>query len=218
LDSDVSEAIHFIQTGVVRLSTIIDALLHLSRVGRIEYQMYHVDVHAIVRRVVESMRSTIQEQQATVSVDSLPPVWGDAAALEQVFANLIDNALNYLSPQRPGEIQVGCLEEACAASGKSCRTFFVKDNGLGIPGAHQQKVFQAFQRIHPDVGKGEGLGLAIVRRVVERHGGRVWLESALGNGTIFYVSLPTAPFNQVAQNLHQAAEEQEEHLLCQQAP
>jgi signal transduction histidine kinase len=102
---------------------------------------------------------------------------------------LIGNALTYLSPNRQGVVEVGCRPEI--ASG--LRTYFVRDNGLGIAEGHRQKIFQAFQRAHPGVGSGEGLGLAIVARVAERHNGRAWVESKPGEGSTFFVTLPAAP-------------------------
>src|SRR2546421_9245807 len=129
------------------------------------------------------MQAVIQERGATVRVGTLQPAWGDPAALEQVFANLIGNALNYLDRQRPGVVEIGAASEA-----NGTRTYHVKDNGLGIPDAYRHKVFAAFQRVHPDVAAGEGMGLTIVRRIVERHRGRVWLESTAGTGTTFFVA------------------------------
>lgn len=187
LDRDAAEALQFIKAGVMRLSGIIDALLRLSRAGRIEYQYRPTDVGAAVRRVVDSLRGTIAAKATRVVVGDLSPVWGDSAAIDQVFANLIGNALNYLDPARPGLIEVGQL---APQGGEAAVTFFVRDNGRGIPQAYQQKVFQAFQRFHPEASPGEGMGLAIVRRVVERHRGRIWVESQPGVGTTFFVQLP----------------------------
>src|SRR5207245_2774262 len=100
VDRDMAEATHFIQTGVLRLSHIIDALLRLSRAGRVEYQWQHLDVHALVERVVESMHATVVQRGATVSIGSLPAVRGDATAIAQLSANLIGNALQYLDATR----------------------------------------------------------------------------------------------------------------------
>jgi signal transduction histidine kinase len=192
LDGSMAESIHFIQNGVLRLSGIIDALLRLSRVGRLDYRWQAVDVAAVVRRVVESLRGTIAGRGATVTVGDLPPAWGDPIALEQVFANLIGNALTYLDPSRPGRIEVGG-DGRPRPGAERLRTYVVRDNGLGIPDAYRQKIFQAFQRVHPDVAGGEGMGLAIVRRVLDRHGGEVWVESRVGEGSAFFVALPVPP-------------------------
>ncbi|HEV3118888.1 MAG TPA: PAS domain S-box protein [Gemmataceae bacterium] len=188
LDRDVAESVHFIQNGVMRLSNIIDALLRLSRAGRVEYQWQEVDVGRVVNRVVESLRGTIAERGATVKVHELPTAWGDAGAIEQVFANLIGNALNYVGSAQGGVVEIGCLTAGVAEEAQ--QTYFVRDNGIGIPEGYRHKIFQAFQRIHPHMAPGEGMGLAIVRRVVERHGGRVWFEPTGVKGTTFLVSFP----------------------------
>ncbi|HEV3446070.1 MAG TPA: CHASE3 domain-containing protein [Gemmataceae bacterium] len=197
LDGNMREAIHFIQTAVKRLSHIIDALLRLSRAGRVELQWQAVELQQIVEQIVESMKTTIRERQATVQVQPLPSAWGDATAVEQVFANLIGNALNYLDPRRPGLIEVGSQSTTPAEGANGFQTYFVRDNGLGIPETYQPKIFQAFQRVHPQAARGEGMGLAIVRRIVERHGGRVWLHSRSGEGSTFYVTLPASMANRL---------------------
>jgi signal transduction histidine kinase len=129
----------------------------------------------------------------------LPPVWGDPVALEQVFANLIGNAVNYLSPSREGRVEIGTTPAPPGV--RSLRIFYVRDNGLGIPEIALPRLFSAFQRLHGNVAPGEGIGLALVRRVVERHGGRVWAESTEGVGTTFYVSLPEAASRIVPRDL-----------------
>jgi PAS domain S-box-containing protein len=190
VDGDMAESNRFIQSGVMRLSHIIDSLLRLSRAGRVEYRLQEVHVQAMVERIVDSMKNTIGEKQAEMFVEKLPAAWADATALEQLFANLIGNALNYLDPGRKGRIEVGILPSPRDPGAEPMRTYFVRDNGLGIPEAHQNKVFQAFQRLHPTAAPGEGIGLAIVRRIVERHRGRIWVESKVGQGSTFFVSLP----------------------------
>jgi signal transduction histidine kinase len=190
INEDIAEALRYLQSAVLRASHIIDALLRLARVGRVEYRQQRVDVQEIVQRVIDAMHSTIRARRARVNVDALPPVWGDPTALEQVFANLIGNALNYLDPARDGRIGIGVRP---AQEGDTLRTFYVRDNGLGIPAIALPRLFQAFQRMHGDVAPGEGIGLALVRRVVERHGGRVWVTSADGVGSTFYLSLPQLP-------------------------
>ncbi|HVA47404.1 MAG TPA: ATP-binding protein [Pirellulales bacterium] len=194
IDPAMKEPIHFIRTAVTRLSAIIDALLRLSRAGRVEFQIRDVDLNEVVQRIIDAMRATLAARGAEIILHPLPAVRGDATALEQVFANLIGNAVNYLDPARQGEIEVGVFEEAPATdkNGPPLWTCFVRDSGLGIAAPCQNKVFQAFQRLHPAAARGEGMGLTIVRRVVERHGGRIWLESTENVGSTFFVSLPAA--------------------------
>ncbi len=195
LDREVTDSIHFIQTAVSRLSVIIDALLRLSRAGRVEYRWQPVDVGATVRRVVEALGSTIAERGAKVAAGPMPPAWGDPTAIEQVFANLVGNAVNYLDPSRPGEVEVGVLDGdgQDPSIARDHLTYYVRDNGLGIPESGMSKLFLAFQRFHEGRAKGEGIGLALVRKIVERHGGRIRVESGRGVGTTFYVELPGPP-------------------------
>jgi signal transduction histidine kinase len=188
VDDDISEALHFLQTAVTRSAHIIDALLRLSRAGRVEYRPQQVDVAAVVARVVDAMRGSIRARGVSVTLNTLPSAWGDPTAVEQVFANLISNAVNYLDPNRPGEIEIGTRPNPLGV--RSLHIYYVRDNGYGIPVSAQPKLFSAFQRLHGGAVKGEGIGLALVRRVVERHGGHVWAESTEGVGSTFYLSLP----------------------------
>jgi signal transduction histidine kinase len=192
MERDIEESIRFIQTAVGRLARIIDALLRLSRAGRVEYQMQEVDVAATVRKIVEALHDSISDKKAAVDVGELPRAWGDPTALEQVFANLIGNAVQYLDPERPGRIEVGRAEPNGVALPPGLQVYRVRDNGLGIPEAYHRRMFTAFSRFHAGAAQGEGIGLALVRRMVERHGGRIWLESSPGVGTTFFVALPAA--------------------------
>lgn len=183
---DVTESIHFIRTSVARLGGIIDALLRLSRAGRVVYQWQVVDVAAIVRRVTDAAKGTIDKHQAVIKIGELPPAWGDHTAVEQVFANLIHNALNYLSSDRPAHIEVGMLPGGT----DSLVSYFVRDTGIGIAAEMQAKIFQPFQRLNPRHTPGEGMGLTLAQRIVERHGGRMWVESTPNVGSTFCFALP----------------------------
>ena len=190
MEQDVGASLKFIRTAVTRSSAIIDALLRLSRAGRVEYRWQSVDVAALTSRVVDAMQNTIRDRHAEIVVQDLAPAWGDPTAIEQMFGNLIGNAVNYLDAARPGRVEIGMTGDG-RPDEQGLRTYYVKDTGLGIPAPYLAKVFIAFQRLHGEVARGEGIGLALVRRVVERHGGRVWVESTEGVGTTFYVALPT---------------------------
>jgi signal transduction histidine kinase len=197
LDGDVRESLQYLRTAVTRAAEIIDALLRISRAGRLDYQWQRVSVGRVVGRVIDTLQGAIGQRAAVVTVLELPPAWGDPGAIEQIFSNLIGNALNYLDPSRHGRIEVGALEpeplDATEPRAVRTRTYYVRDNGLGIPAAYMSKVFHAFQRLHGDVARGDGIGLAVVRRTVERHGGRIWVESAEGAGSTFFVVLPEQP-------------------------
>jgi len=190
LDENAAEDVRYIQSAVSRLGSIIEGLLRLSRVGRVEYRQQAVDLEATVRRVVQSLKDSISRRGAEVELKRMPAAWGDPAALDQVFANLVTNAVHYLDPARPGKIEVGLADGEAAGRAPGLHVYYVKDNGLGIPEKFQNKVFLAFQRLHPQAAEGEGMGLTLVRRIVERHGGKVWVHSREGEGSTFYVALP----------------------------
>ena len=191
IEDDLHTSLRFIQNAVTRAAGIIDAMLRLSRAGRVEYLPVMTDVNAMAQRIVDAMSGSIRARGATVVIHpGLPAAYGDPTAVEQIFGNLVGNAVNYLDPKRPGHIEVGCLE---SGDGDGLNTYFVRDNGLGIASAHLGRMFSAFQRLHGNVAQGEGIGLALVKRVVERHGGRIWVESTEGAGSSFFVALPGQP-------------------------
>ncbi|KAG0162207.1 hypothetical protein DFQ30_002664, partial [Apophysomyces sp. BC1015] len=224
---EVNESIGFLQSAVTRAAGIIDALLRLSRAGRIEYQWAVVDVNTVLQRIIESLRNERHANGARILIQPLPLAWGDTGTIEQIFGHLVGNALAYLDPSRSGVIEIGWIDPdaddmqrhatvrpaaratgvvqpgldvraAHAADvaphrpgvGERNHVYYVRDNGHGIPAASLSKVFSAFQRLHADAGLGDGIGLALVKRMVERHRGRVWVESADGVGSTFYVALP----------------------------
>ena len=193
MTENIEESIRYIQTAVGRLARIIDALLRLSRAGRVEYQLQKVDVAVLVRRIIDALHDTIAAKKAEIMVDELPTAWGDPTAVEQIFANLIGNSVHYLDLSRPGRIEVGRCDPTRSDGLAGFSVYYVKDNGLGIPAAYHQRVFTAFSRLQANVKQGEGIGLALVRRTVERHAGKIWLESAAGVGTTFFVALPAEP-------------------------
>lgn len=188
LADDVATSVRFIQSAVTRLASIIDSLLRLSRAGRVEYQPTRIDVEALVRRIVDAQQAEIMRRHVVVEILPMPAVWGDVFAIEQMFANLIDNAIKYLATDRPGRITIGVASPA--KDEQQRHVLFVRDNGIGIPEQGRQKIFRAFERLHPEQACGEGIGLAVVERIVERHRGRIWVESTLGEGAMFYIALP----------------------------
>jgi signal transduction histidine kinase len=203
IDVDMERGIRFIQTAVSRLDAIIDALLRLSRAGRIEYQPQRIDANQMVGRILESMSATLFDRGVSVEVADLPDCWGDPTAVEQVFANLIGNAVNYLDATRPGTIAIGSRQADSNVDGDPSATiYYVKDNGLGIDPAYHGKVFQALKRLHPKVAPGEGIGLAIAKRIVDRHGGEITFDSAAGEGTTFIVTLPTSNLTSNPASVH----------------
>jgi PAS domain S-box-containing protein len=184
LDEDMPSAMHFISQSALKFERLIDALLILSRHGRQVYRIVDLDVGEVVANAVATFQQQITEAGAEVKVGGLPSVKADMTALGQVFSNLIGNSLKYRSPERSLKLEVGgAIEEGVVH-------YWVRDNGLGIAEVSKSRLFQVFQRFHPQQAQGEGMGLAIAHRIVERHGGRIWAESREGEGTTFHFSLP----------------------------
>lgn len=186
IDSELAESLGFIRNAVRHLGNIIDGLLRLSRVGRIEYEYQPVNVDEILRDILASMRTTVVASRARIDVHPLPEVMGDRNAIGQVFANIIGNALKCLDADRPGVVEI-------SATTDDPPVFTITDNGVGIPDDYRSKIFHVFQHVHTAQTRGEGMGLAIVRRIVERHGGRIWFESTPGQGTTFFFTLGPGP-------------------------
>jgi signal transduction histidine kinase len=184
---EIPSSLRFISASTAKFERLINALLELSRSGRRELRLERVDVEALLAGTLDSLRLSVEQSGAEVVVGSLPAAYADPTALGQVFSNLLTNALRYLQPGRPGRIEVSGQRDG-ASSGYS-----VTDNGVGISATAQRKLFQVFQRFRPDLADGEGMGLATVKRIVERHGGRIWVESTEGVGTTFRFTLPDTP-------------------------
>ncbi len=183
LEDEISGALRFISASVDKFERLINALLQLSRTGRQDLRMERVKLDVIVRAALDSMHKVIEGRGAEVRAAPLPEAWADRTAIDQVFSNLIANALNYLHPDRAGVIEIGAEEDG------EFTHCWVRDNGMGIAASAMPRLFQVFQRFHPERAPGEGMGLAIVKRIIERHGGRVWADSREGEGTVFHFTI-----------------------------
>jgi signal transduction histidine kinase len=184
LDEEIAGALHFISASATKFERLINALLNFSRQGRQVYQPARVNVWELATSAVATFQKAIVEAGAEVEMGNLPSVTADSTALGQVFSNLIGNAIKYRNPECPLRVEVGGQAEDGMVH------YWVRDNGLGIPEYGKARLFQVFQRLHPDQAEGEGMGLAIAHRIVERHGGRIWAESREGKGTSIHFSLP----------------------------
>jgi PAS domain S-box-containing protein len=182
-NEDIRGAIKFIKASTVRFERLIDALLTLSRTGRHGYKSELIDIQAGVRDILDATRVQIDKAGAQVTVGKLPPAYGDSTAISQVFSNLLVNALKYLKPGRPGRIEVGGERD------NGMNHYWVSDNGSGIPESSRAKLFQVFQRFHPKLASGEGMGLAIVKRIIEGHGGKIRATGDEATGTTFHFTL-----------------------------
>jgi PAS domain S-box-containing protein len=184
LDSDAREFMSYIVDGASRMKQLIEDLLAYSRVGTKGIAFANVSAEAALRRALFNLRGGIEEARAAVTHDPMPTLPADEVQLGQLFQNLIGNALKFRSQADP-KIHIVVTESA------SEYTFEVRDNGIGIEPQYFERIFMVFQRLH---NKGEypgtGIGLAICKKVVERHGGRIWVESRPGEGSSFFFTLP----------------------------
>ena len=183
--ADIPESLRFIDAGTSRMGALVSGLLRLSRLGRTAFQSEPLDMNHVVGGVARSLEFTTREAGARVEVADLPACLGDPMQVGQIFSNLIENALKYRSPDRNLVVRIAGQRE------KDTAVYHVEDNGIGITPDQQQHVFTPFFRVDARIPDGEGLGLTIVTRIVERLGGRVWVESELGKGSRFCVALPT---------------------------
>lgn len=183
LRDEMCESLHFIDLAVQRQSRIIDSLLSLSRVGRVEYRWQKVLIAPRVVDMIHELKGQGALNEIEFVLGDLPPAYGDPDALERVFDNLVRNAIKYLAPDRPGRVEIGGQ-----LIGHDEVRYFVRDNGIGIRAEHLERVFLPFSRFAG--GEGEGIGLSLVRRVVDRHRGRVWIESVFGTGSVVWLQLP----------------------------
>ncbi len=185
LGPDADEYIRYAVDGAARMQNLIKGLLAYSRVGTQGKRLTPIDAAASLRQALENLQVVIEETGAEVTSGSLPWVMGDDVQLAQLFQNLISNAVKFRSGEPP-RIRIAAAEE-----GEGFWRFSVTDNGIGFDPRHAERIFQMFQRLH---GQGEyegtGIGLALCKRIVERHGGRIWVESEPGKGSTFYFTLP----------------------------
>lgn len=184
LDSDADEFIAYIVDGAVRMKQLINDLLAYSRLSTQAKEFEPVDCQAILSQALINLGMAIEESGAVVTHDPLPTILGDSFQIGQLFQNLIGNAIKFRS-DLPPRIHLSSKEK------ENKRLFSVRDNGIGIEPEYNDRIFIIFQRLH---GRGEypgtGIGLAICRKIVERHGGTIWVESALGKGSTFYFTIP----------------------------
>jgi len=180
-----AEYIGLIQVAIARMGQLIDDLLSFSRVGRVEINRSVVNLTALVEQVRETLTPALNGRDVRWQIGALPEVEGDPAMLRQVFASLLDNALKFTRTRACAEIEIGARKE------REQHIFFVRDNGVGFDARYADKLFGVFQRLHTGAEfEGTGIGLASVRRIIQRHNGLSWAESVSGEGTVVYFSLP----------------------------
>ena len=169
------------------MGKLIDDLLQFSRMGRTELRQHRLELTGLVAECIQQLKPEINGRNILWQQNPLPAVRADPALLFQVLINLLSNAIKYTRPRDPATIEIGC------ASGPGQETvIYVRDNGAGFDMRYSDKLFGVFQRLHTDEEfEGTGIGLASVRRIIARHGGRTWAEGKVNEGATFYFSLPS---------------------------
>jgi PAS domain S-box-containing protein len=200
LDADADEFIKYAVDGATRMEDLIRDLLVFSRVGAHRGDIHPVDMNHVLSRALANLRASIEESGAVISHDALPTVIGDETELIQLLQNLIGNAIKFRGEARP-EVHLSAARCSSTlpssprqgAGGGEYWMFAVRDSGIGIPPQYSDRIFLLFQRLHNRAEyPGTGIGLAICKKIVENYGGRIWVESQLGQGSTFYFTLPGA--------------------------
>jgi light-regulated signal transduction histidine kinase (bacteriophytochrome) len=185
LTEEALRKLRIVQDEAQRMGVLIDELLAFSRLGRKALQAVELDMAALVRECLRGLHAQHGGADPEIHVDALPAAWGDRVLIGQVWTNLLSNAVKFSSKQARPRVEVS------AASDDHEHVYAVRDNGAGFDPKYQDKLFGVFQRLHDSSEfPGTGVGLALVHRIVTRHGGRVWAESRPGEGATFRFSLP----------------------------
>ncbi len=184
LDEDARRLLFKINYNALRMGTLIDDLLAFSKLGKKEVQRTEVNTKELVEQILNEIKQTTP-YRASIRIGGMPPTYADRSLIRQVWVNLLSNAIKYSDKKEFPEVEVG----ATNAAGET--TWYVKDNGAGFDMKYVDKLFGVFQRLHSGSEfEGTGIGLAIVQRIITRHGGRIWAEAKVGEGATFYFTLP----------------------------
>jgi len=185
LDAKGQRFLGIIHSSADKMLQLIDDLLTFSRSEHQQMKPSDIDMGELAKAVFEELRSIIPEQTLQLDIKTLPPAQGDQSMIRQVFVNLLSNAIKFTRPKGAGVIQIGCMVK------ENQNIYCVKDNGVGFDMRYVDELFGVFQRRHNvDEFEGTGIGLAIVQRIIQRHGGQVWAEGEVNKGATFYFTLP----------------------------
>ena len=188
LDDEGERLLSVIRTSASRMGQLIDDLLALSRLGRQDMRSVPIDMEDLAHRVVEELLRIHDEEAVTIDIQALPHATGDPAMVRTILTNLLSNSFKFSREEEAPRIDVGARQQ------NGTPVYYVRDNGAGFDMAYADKLFGVFQRLHDDNDfEGTGVGLAIVHRAIARHGGRIWAESTVGEGTTFYFALDDVP-------------------------
>ena len=185
LDAEGERYLHIISQEAQKMGRLIDDLLALARLGRKEMTLAAIDMDELVKAIIEESKAAHPDRNLQIDLQPLPAAWGDRVMLRQLLWNLLENAIKFTQGRERALIEVSGWSEGQE------NIYCVKDNGVGFDMRYVNKLFEVFQRLHTDEAfEGTGVGLAIVKRVIDRHGGRVWAEGKVDEGASFWFAIP----------------------------
>lgn len=184
LDEDIKESNDFINASVVKMNNLLTGLLHLSRLGRSEMNIQDVNLNDVFDEISVTNDYKIKEKKIRIIKENLPQIKGDLSKVTQIFSNLFENAIKYSDQNKNSFIKI------TGRTNENYKIISIADNGVGIADDHIDKIFEIFYQLNPEHSDGEGLGLSIVTRLVDRHKGNISVESEKGVGTVFHISFP----------------------------
>jgi light-regulated signal transduction histidine kinase (bacteriophytochrome) len=184
LDPEAERVLEQVLEQIVRMENLINSLLGYARVGTARLDVKRVDFNEIIDQVIADLQAEIEKSDAVVTSDPLPTLWADGTQIRQLFQNLVCNGIKFRGRELP-RVNISAEKREIDF------IFSVKDNGIGIDSKDQNRIFDMFQRLHnSSIYPGSGIGLAISKKIVENHGGRIWVQSDLQKGTIFFFTIP----------------------------
>ena len=185
LDKEAAELLNIIRTNTNRMQNLIDDELVFARLGKQQIKKSVIDLAVLAKQGFQQLLDQAPERNLQLIFHDLPMAQGEPNLINQVIMNLLTNAVKYFKPSRTTVIEIG------GRTASSENIYYIKDNGIGFDERYAQKIFEVFERLHSaDAYEGGGIGLAIVKRIIEAHGGRVWAEGRVNQGATFYFTLP----------------------------
>ena len=185
LDDEGKRVLNVIRSNTNKMGALITDLLEFSRLGRKETKLSDINMNELANSAFEELKLITPNRKLEFNIKTLPSAYGDYSMIHQIFTNLLSNAIKFTEPKETAVIEVGSKEE------KEENIYYVKDNGVGFDMKYVDKLFGVFQRLHStEEFEGTGVGLALIKRIVDKHGGRVWAEGKVNEGATFYFTLP----------------------------
>lgn len=189
IEQKIPHTLEYIFNSVGKMERMLNSLLQISRTGRVVLSIQPVSMHALISKVIHTVEYQLQETGSKIDVENLPDCYGDENLLNQLFSNIITNAIKYRDEQRPLKVSITGVNRYKKV------LYRIMDNGIGIPKEHLEKIWYVFYRVDNRHVQGDGIGLSVVRRIVEKHHGKIWVESTERYGTTFFIELPAENFS-----------------------